>query len=384
MNFKLKEIEYDPQRLFAQIITKFTINCASHFVQEFNKNFVIKDINCILNEIDSYSKTMGIMICDFQISENFLSAYLFVFDNQIIICNETDLQQFQPFFDKLGKTQLFFFNKRCENEIRNLKNKKKSNSENDNIKIDQTDLCEKIKCHIVQCIIRKSQIMTQNRRFKSTKKKETQKILFYFNDFISINNLGESTYLCFNTKDQFLYVLKYFDNMNDDSIKRYDHEIEFYQNYNNKNPFISKFYGTANNSDYNVIIIEYIEGQTLLKFIENERGNLEKLKKIQIILEIMCVLEYLHLNNFIYRDLKPDNIIIDNNCDAILIDFDQAKQINEKSMTLNIGCDDFASPEQLSTKNYSIESDIYSLGKIIQFVITENMTVTNRVFQICN
>ena len=45
-------------------------------------------------------------------------------------------------------------------------------------------------------------------------------------------------------------------------------------------------------------------------------------EKYTIILQIMLSIVFLHLNGYIYRDLKPSNIMIDSNKTAILIDFD--------------------------------------------------------------
>lgn len=179
--------------------------------------------------------------------------------------------------------------------------------------------------------------------------------------------------LSFNITDQFLYIQKIFtDEKESELYHKYEHEIKFYQTFHNENPFICKFYGEVKKYDYIHLIIEYIEGQTLEEFIKNNYGKLDKMQKIQIILEIMCAIEYLHLNNFIYRDLKSDNIIIGSNRDAILIDFDNTRQNNDTEMTSDIVSPKYASPEQQKTNKYNISSDIYSLGKIIQFILTGN------------
>ena len=63
--------------------------------------------------------------------------------------------------------------------------------------------------------------------------------------------------------------------------------------------------------------------------------------------------------SFIYRDLKSDNIIIDSNRDAILIDFDNTRQNNDTAMSSVIGSPKYASSEQLKENKYNISSDIH-------------------------
>lgn len=52
--------------------------------------------------------------------------------------------------------------------------------------------------------------------------------------------------------------------------------------------------------------------------------NLKNETKMKIIFEIMIIIEYLHYNRFIYRDIRPQNLIIDNNNNnsVCMIDFD--------------------------------------------------------------
>ena len=92
-----------------------------------------------------------------------------------------------------------------------------------------------------------------------------------------------------------------------------------------------------------------------------------------IIIEILYTFDYLHLNKFIYRDLKPDNLIIDQNYNLVLIDFDRMITNNhndELVFTADLNSP-FLAPE-LKVKNYvpSFENDIYSIGRIIYYIFT--------------
>ena len=104
-----------------------------------------------------------------------------------------------------------------------------------------------------------------------------------------------------------------------------------------------------------------------------EELHLDYDEKIKIIFEIILTISYLHNNGFVYRDLKPNNIIIDNNKNAVLIDFDRMvlnDEINdEKQRTIDFNSI-FAAPE-INYGEVIFENDIYSIGQIIYFIINE-------------
>lgn len=91
----------------------------------------------------------------------------------------------------------------------------------------------------------------------------------------------------------------------------------------------------------------------------------------------MIIIDYLHYHHLIYRDLKPDNIMLDTNGNIILIDLDRMvehkkENIGENSTRLiHIYC----APEitENMTYEYDYSSDIYSLGLIIYYIIYEEM-----------
>lgn len=297
------------------------------------------------------------------------SYFLIILDYHIIIIKENDYPKFQSFFDKIKDTTQFFF----------LNSKKKDVPDKKSTKINQTELSQKIIKKISKCIIKKSQIRTVNRHHELSPAIEKTKQNFDIHDFIHISAFSGNNVvkLCFNCIDQYLYVLKIFDSKNKELMHRFHHEIYFYENHNGKNPFICKFYGQIQTNYESIIVIEYIEGQTLQELIKNENIKLNDAQKMQIIFDIMCALEYLHLNNFIYRDLKTNNIIVDSKFNAILIDFDQLKEYDGSTMTSDVGSPLFLSPEQEASDSYSFETDIYSLGKIIHFILMSDQKDKN-------
>jgi serine/threonine protein kinase len=128
-------------------------------------------------------------------------------------------------------------------------------------------------------------------------------------------------------------------------------------------------------------IFEYLPGQDLHWVLNNEH-NLKLSKKSGAttrnprkkwvtfyVSELLMALRFLHKRNIIYRDLKPDNVMIDMEGHIKLIDFGFSKQFKNGCMRTktNCGTHGYTAPEVLTNgsshcNGYSLEADIWSLG----------------------
>jgi len=79
------------------------------------------------------------------------------------------------------------------------------------------------------------------------------------------------------------------------------------------------------------------------------------------IASLVLVLQYLHERDIIYRDVKPDNVMVDSNGFIKLIDFGTAKQVQGRTYTL-VGTYHYMSPEAIVGKGYNKNADLWSLG----------------------
>ena len=144
-------------------------------------------------------------------------------------------------------------------------------------------------------------------------------------------------------------------------------------------PLLPKFYGIVKD-EYKSLAIEYIAGKTLNYIFYDDQLLLNDDEKITIIFELLLIIEYLHQSGFCFRDLKPNNVIINENKAVVLIDFDRMLKSNEEfrmEHTVDFSSD-FAAPEINEGKNTE-KCDIYSLGMMIYYIMTSKMpTKENR------
>jgi len=121
------------------------------------------------------------------------------------------------------------------------------------------------------------------------------------------------------------------------------------------------------------LVLEYVSGGELFDYVNDHFENSTEEESKYIFLQLVKILEYLHENGIVHRDLKLENILIDSNKSPNgliikLTDFGLAKFINKSSPTLTTRCgsEEYAAPELISGKPYDgRKTDIWSLGVIL-------------------
>lgn len=120
------------------------------------------------------------------------------------------------------------------------------------------------------------------------------------------------------------------------------------------------------------IVMELIEGFNLKDLIRN-KGKLNVSDTISFVKEIAYGLKNAHENGIIHRDVKPQNILLQNNITPKVTDFGIAQGVSQATMTTNddiLGSVHYFSPEQASGKKTDEKSDIYSLGIVMFEMLT--------------
>lgn len=123
------------------------------------------------------------------------------------------------------------------------------------------------------------------------------------------------------------------------------------------------------------LVLEYIKGQSLEDYqLSIKLEQIDEYKVINRGIELCEILSYLHNLNppIIYRDLKPNNILLNSEEKLKLIDFGIARVFKQEAVkdTIPFGTQGFASPEQYGNKQTDFRSDIYSLGATLHYLLT--------------
>lgn len=125
-------------------------------------------------------------------------------------------------------------------------------------------------------------------------------------------------------------------------------------------PFIVKFYHTIETDSYIFIVMEYIQGGELFYYIKKYNHFDEETVRF-FAGEIIIALKHLHDKDILYRDLKPENLLISAKGHIKLADFGFATRVNENVYTI-CGTPEYMAPEKLLGQGDSKETDYWSLG----------------------
>lgn len=325
------------QDLFNNHFLHFQNQCIDKIFRKF-KVFIINNQNYLYQNIKSIVNTSKIIIID-TFSELSESYYIICFESTLIIILQSDISIIQFLFkndefiislsDQLKYLSFDQNNKNITFKSQTKIEKKLSEklAESFQIKYDRLDqsieiskIWNKLRFVISSFLIKQSFSKYENlNRIEEFKKKSSTKNddkIFKDNQFISL----ETSFL--KPEIQFIYHLE-FESIFIRKIFSRNSGIELFQREHENylsifHPLIPCYYGTYENRTTKSLIIEYIQGLSLEQITQL---NLSFEDKIRMIFKIMLTIEYLHEKNFVYRDLKPSNFIIDKYKNAVLIDF---------------------------------------------------------------
>ena len=129
-------------------------------------------------------------------------------------------------------------------------------------------------------------------------------------------------------------------------------------------------YGEDDGRPY--IVFEYVEGETLKERIRR-RGRLPATEAVAYAIEIARALGVAHARHIVHRDVKPQNVLIDEEGSAKVTDFGIARTRDEEGLTADgrvLGTTDYVSPEQALGRPVTGQSDLYSLGIVLYEMLT--------------
>jgi tetratricopeptide (TPR) repeat protein/TolB-like protein len=121
--------------------------------------------------------------------------------------------------------------------------------------------------------------------------------------------------------------------------------------------------------------MECIEGQSLKQLIRS-RGRIPVDETVAIARQILGALEEAHRQGVIHRDLKPQNIMIDQASVPMVMDFGIARSADTTGMTATgavVGTPDYMAPEQVRGEKADTQSDLFSFGVILYEMLTGDL-----------
>lgn len=150
----------------------------------------------------------------------------------------------------------------------------------------------------------------------------------------------------------------------DISIERFRREIQITRHL--QHPQIVSIYDLVQDGETWCLVMELVDGQNLKDFIRLETPlPLETV--LSMLRQILDVLSVCHQGNVVHRDLKPQNVIIDAQRRARLLDFGIARMATLSDLTQTgtaIGSPEYMAPELFASSSYDPRTDLYAVGVI--------------------
>ncbi|KAM4085426.1 hypothetical protein ACJW30_10G027000 [Castanea mollissima] len=167
------------------------------------------------------------------------------------------------------------------------------------------------------------------------------------------------------------------------AFKSFDAECKVLRAIRHRN--LVKVISTCSNPEFRALVLQYMSNGSLEKWLYSHNYCLNLVQRVSIMVDVALALDYLHngqLESVVHCDLKPSNILLDEDMVAHVGDFGIAKILVENkdaTHTKTIGTIGYVAPEYGSEGRVSTKGDIYSYGIILLEMITRKKP-TNEIF----
>ncbi|MGA7593850.1 MAG: protein kinase [Gallionella sp.] len=166
--------------------------------------------------------------------------------------------------------------------------------------------------------------------------------------------------------------------------ERSEYEARFYQEAKAaghlSHPNIVTIYDLGESGDVAYIAMELMEGRELQEMIYG-KGRLLVTDALNIAIQVAAGLSYAHQRGVVHGDIKPSNIMVLGDNHVKIADFGIAKMVSSHAISSTesrqedsvYGTPPFMSPEQIQGKSIDARSDIFSLGVVLYYMLTERL-----------
>jgi len=134
-----------------------------------------------------------------------------------------------------------------------------------------------------------------------------------------------------------------------------------------RHPFIVNMYGSFHDQRFVYMVLEYVVGGEFFTHLR-KAGRFDNSTSCFYAAQITAIFEYCHGLNIVYRDLKPENVLLTSDGYVKLTDFGFAKVIEHRTYTL-CGTPEYIAPEVLLNKGHGKPVDWWTLGILIYEMI---------------
>lgn len=146
--------------------------------------------------------------------------------------------------------------------------------------------------------------------------------------------------------------------IDEDTIVR---EIDYHSRF--IHPNIVKLLGAAEETDSFFLVLEIVSNTTLFNIIQTE-GHLSEETCYIYFMQILAAISFLHQNELVYRDVKPENFLITDKDEVKICDFGNVAPVSENRHSF-CGAIEYCAPEMIDDVPYDTRIDVWSLGVLL-------------------
>lgn len=164
--------------------------------------------------------------------------------------------------------------------------------------------------------------------------------------------------------------------MNKSQVKACHREVEILAQLNHPN--IVKYYECYEDKQYMFIVMELVRAMSLTQKMNQRRFT--EYGVAVVMKQLFCALEYIHSEKVSHRDVKPDNILIDEVGKITLIDFGLSKNYEKKNNLKTCAGTPMFMPPEMRYGVYSDKCDMWSSGITMYFLLTGIVPIQKDLF----